>query len=338
MENRQRVTISDVAKLAGVSVSTAARVFNSGWSGNVKTASKEKVLAAAKELGYYGTNALAKSLNGSKTNIIAIITAEQLGSFYSKVVLELINAIKANGKQAMVFPVNPEVNSLTKIVAEVHQYCIDAAIVISPATYDVVRSFNTEDFPLVLFNRGTEDSNISAVYCDNFNVGRMAADFFMDQGLTQLGFLSGNNGPTVQMERLEGFTKRVQERGGVVTHVLDGNYTYASAVPLARQMLASSNRPEAVYCSEDSMAAAVIDVAQREFGLSIPQDLSVIGTDNTPLSEYLNYSITTFAHPLPEMLASTMEILDQLLESNTKQYERVYDMKLVIRDSVKLKT
>ncbi len=333
-KGKKRATVEDIARLANVSVSTASRVFNPSWDGKIKDSTRKTVLAAAQELGYFGPNALVRGLNGHKTNIIALLIGQNLGMFYSKAMTRLIDEIRKSGRHALVLTVDPAKDNIDDIVADVYRFKVDGLIITSPATLDIITSIKSVEVPIVSFNRWVQDAAISCVYCDNRAIGRKAADYFIDKGHHKLAAISGLNHVSREGERVQAFAERVTERGGQIVALEKGDYSYQSALIASRRIF-EQGQPDGIYCCEDMMAAATIDVAQSEFGLKVPQDLSVMGMDNTIISHFKHYDLTTMAHPFDDMIASTIDILELLIDSMAIQYQRVYSMDIIERSSVR---
>ncbi len=336
-QNKKRATVEDIARLAKVSVSTASRVFNPKWDGKIKESTRETVLAAASELGYFGTSALVRGLNGNKTNIIALLIGQQLGLFYSKVVTCLIDEIRKTGRHVLVLTVDPSKDNIDDIVADVYRFKVDGLIITSPATLDIITSITSVEVPIISFNRWVKGAEISCIYCDNRVIGRKAADYLIDKGHHKLAAISGHNNVSREKERVQAFAERALERGAEILAIEHGDYSYESALIASRNIFKKC-KPDAIYCCEDMMAAATIDVAQMEFGLNVPKDVSIMGMDNTVVSQFKHYDITTMVHPFEEMIKGTIEILELLIESRNIQYQKTFTMDIIERSSVINKT
>lgn len=330
----RRPTIVDVAALAGVSNSTASRVFDSKWDGRIREDTRHAVLEAAARLGYHGTSALVRGLQNGQTNIIALVVGSTTGYFYLEVLMKFVRALRATGRQVLIFEADP-VRGLRDIVTQVHQYQVDAIIITAAATTSaILESFCDTAVPVIAFNREAPGSNISAVYCDGRSAARMAADFMLDQGLRSFAVISGDANVSKELGRVEGFCARVHERGGEVLNVFPGDYTYESGYALAKQLLART-RPDALFCAEDTIAMGAIDAARECFGLSVPEELSVMGFDNTSVGRFHAYALTTVAHPIEQLIEAAIETMERLLVAPEAPIQRVFDMQLVVRGSVR---
>lgn len=325
-------TLKDVAKYADVSPITVSRVFNPKWKGKVRQSTVDKVLDAAKELGY-NPNGIARSLNSQKTNVIAVVMGVETGQFYKDVLLRLIDKIQASGRQALVFVADPAIG-MKKVVQQVNQYRVDAIIVTSPATKaNIMNYFTNSKIPLIVFNRKVMNSNASAVWSNTIKAVNRIADLLVDNGYKNIGFISGK----AESERNESFIKKLKEYNVTPIHNIEGDYTYKSGYELAIQMINSNKVPDVIFCSCDNMALGAMDAVKLRFGLDVPKDIGIIGFDDNCVASLQSYDLTTMRQPLDAMIDYTIEIIEELLENPSKQILKEFDMELVIRSTVNLK-
>lgn len=333
--HNKRVSIVDVARKAGVSQATASRVFDSKWEGKIRPQTRAAVEEAAKALGYYGTSALVRGLQGNSSGIVALVVGSTTGYFYLEVIMKFVRQLRAAGRQVLIFEADPA-QDIATIVSQVHSYRVDAVIITAAATSSVIiDQFCQTDIPVVVFNRPVETDICSAVYCDGASASAMAADFLLEHGHRRFAVISGDANVSKELGRIEGFCSRVRQRGGEVLEVVDGDYLYESGYDIARALLARQ-RPDAVFCAEDTIAMGVIDAARECFGLRVPEDLSVMGFDNTSVSRFHAYGLTTVEHPVGEMIKSVIKIMERMIEAPQLRVKQVCEMKLVVRKSVRL--
>jgi len=333
-ENRNKYpTLKDVAERAGVSPITVSRVFNEKWQGKVKEDTVNKVLDAAKYLGY-SPNRIARSLNSDKTNIIAVVIGEQTGVYYNAISHQIVKGIQNSGRQALVF-VADHSYGMKKIVRQVNEYRVDGIIVTSPATKTQVMNFLYDSkIPILLFNRKLQHSSASAVWCESTAGMEKLVGFLVDNDLKTLSFIKGFG----EKERNNAFIEKAKEKGIKIQEILDGDYTYESGYQKAVKILSNGPRPDVIVSGDDNMALGVIDAARLEFNLGIPEDISVIGFDDNELASLKSYDLTTIRQPVEEMLDFMFEMLEDLMDDPSKQILRSYEAELVIRGSVKLKS
>lgn len=322
--------------MAGVSVPTASRVFDSRWNGHIHEQKRQAVLNAAKELGYLGTNALFRSIHNRQTNIIALVVGSELGYFYQSVVMKFVHALREKGKQVLIFEVDAK-QSTAQIISDVYSYQVDAVILTSAATeQDVVGGFEHTGKPLIIFDRLINSSEASCVYCDARAAAGKAADFLMEQGHSTFCVISGNANASKEFGRIEGFCERIKQRGGEILEVAVGDYTIESGYRLAGTLL-KRHRPDALFCAEDIIAMGAMDAARQQLHWNVPEDLSVMGYDGSPVSGFYSYNLTTVQYPVDEMIECAVCFMELLLKDNSCQSIRVFEPEIFIGSTVKLK-
>lgn len=332
---KKRVSVVDVARLAGVSQATASRVFDPKWEGKIRPDTRTRVEEAAKTLGYYGTNALVRGLQGGSSGIIALVVGTTTGYFYLEVIMKFVHQLRATGRQVLIFEADPDEN-LEEVVTQIHRYQVDA-IVITAAVLSstVVELFCDTRIPVVVFNRQVNEGNCSTVYCDGQRAAAQAADFMMDHGHKRFSVISGDANVYKESGRIEGFCQRVRQRGGEILSVISGDFFYESGYSAAKEILALEC-PDAIFCAEDTMAMGAIDAAKECFGLRVPEDISIMGFDHASVGRFRSYNLTTMKHPLQEMIQTTIEIMEKMIENPDLRIQKTYDMVVTVRGSVRL--
>ena len=197
--SEQKVTSSAVAKRAGVSQSAVSRVFTPGASASVAT--KEKVIKAASELGYR-PNRLARGLITGRTRMIGLVVAYLDNQFYPLALEGLSQALQEKGYHILVFMAKNTPASVTKVVQELIDYQVDGIIAASVAVSgDLAKRCAKAGIPIVLFNRGQDESKLSEVTSDNIAGGRSVANFLVAGGHKQIAHISGWQGSSTGRDR-----------------------------------------------------------------------------------------------------------------------------------------
>ena len=329
----ERVTAKDVAKLAGVSQPTVSRVFSSVDKVNPET--REKVLAAVLELGYK-PNAIARSLTSQKTDIIGIVTQLSKG-FFLPTLEKFTSKLQKVGKQVLLFNVEPGQN-LDDVVFRVLQYQVDG-LIITAATLStkMVEMCARQGTKVLLFNRYSLGTAVNAVCSDNVEAGRMVANYLLDTGHKRPAFLGGLAAASTSVDRLKGFRDRLRERG--VAEVLvenAGEYYYKSGRDVALRLLSRPDRPDAIFCAGDVLALGVMDAARYDLGLGVPDDISVVGFDDTDVASWPTYSLTTVRQPFEAMVNTGVQLLLDSIESkDTEPQLRLFGGQLIKRSTVR---
>ncbi|MEZ5535642.1 MAG: LacI family DNA-binding transcriptional regulator [Thiolinea sp.] len=326
------VTSTDVAKLANVSQSAVSRTFTPGASVSEET--RDKVLAAAQQLGYR-PNKLARSLISGRSRIVGLVVAYLENHFYPLVIERLSRDLQSHGYHVLLFMTEP--GKQDEVIQEILQYQIDGVVLASVTlSSHIAEECAALGVPVVLFNRYIPDAQASSVTSDNVAGGYQLARFFAEKGYQRIAYIAGHENSSTNQDREQGFTQGLAESGLKIYRREVGRYLFEEAAEAARRLLAAGDYPDAVFIANDHMAFAVMDVIRGEFGLRIPEDIAVAGYDNVPEAGWAAYDLTTVEQPVAEMVTAAVEILLEQMEHKVVQpVHRVSPARLVVRGSVR---
>lgn len=307
----------DVARLAGVSQAAVSRTFTPGAS--ISTETRQKVLTAAEELGYR-PNVIARSLIKHSTNIIGIVLVRFSNPFYWLVFREFTTKLQKLGYWTLLLNAAHD-EEIEDTLPMALQYQVDG-IIITSATLSskLANECVRAGTPVVLFNRYALGTEANAVCCDNVGGGRMVADALLDAGHQRIAYIAGEEKSSTNRDREQGFTERLQERGHSLSHrECAGEYTYQAGYQIARRILQSEVPPDAIFCANDLLAMGVLDLARNELGISVPEELSIVGFDDIPMASWPSYALTTVKQPLDRMVDTAIDVLMNAIEMSTKE-------------------
>jgi LacI family transcriptional regulator len=327
---KRKVTIQDVAKTAGVSVSTVSRVLN----GKVDVASEtqDRILSVIDDLGFT-TNLAARSMRSHKKNLVGLIMPDIAYPFAIEVMKGVNRAIAESEFDLLVYTTGDVRKSgrafhEQKYVSLLTNSISDGVIIVAP----VAGEFNI-DAPIVSIDPLASNPNYPAVHATNYQGALDAMRYLLSLGHERVGFISGRAELESSNRRLKGYREALERAGLPIDQQLiaAGDYTTATGVSGARQLLALGNPPSAIFASNDQMAMGVFQVAE-ELGIRIPDDLSVVGFDNITESKYMG--LTTVDQFISEMGYVATQMLIKLINGVTLD-DQTYQMKteLVIRNS-----
>ncbi|WP_043699389.1 LacI family DNA-binding transcriptional regulator [Yoonia vestfoldensis] len=334
MRNAQKVTSVDVARRAGVSQSAVSRVFTPGAS--VSADMTEKVRRAAAELGY-SPNPLARAMITGKSRIIGLVVAYLDNQFYPLAIERLSHALQAEGYHVLLFMASNSEGEIEKVVTDLLAYRVDGIITASVAiTNDMTRRCADAGIPVVLFNRGQPGSGLSSVTSANVEGGRKVAAFLHQGGHKQIAHISGWQGSLTGRERQQGFEEGLAALDAAPLMIIDGMYDRASALAATETLLRSAVVPDAIFVGNDHMAFVVIDTL-RQNGLRVPQDISVVGYDDVPISAWPAYDLTTVRQPMNRMVEATVDtLLAQIADPDRPAQKIEIGAPLMVRGSARL--
>ncbi len=329
-----RVTASEVARRAGVSQSAVSRVYTDGAS--VSRETMDKVRKVAAELGYQ-PNALARAMVSGRSHIIGLVVAYLENHFYPEVVEKLCQALQDVGYHVLIFMVSETAEDLEQVVNTILGYQVDGIIAASVSmSSDLTQRCREAGIPVVLFNRTQEGDECSTVSTDNFSGGQRAAEFLLAGGHRNPGYIAGWEGASTQNDREAGFRAGLAAAGRELSAREIGNFRLDQARAAARRMFAGPQRPDAVFVANDHMAFGVMDVLRAELGLSIPEDVSVVGYDDVSTAAWPTYDLTTLRSCSKTMIGHTIEILlKRIHEPDTPRQQITIDAPLIVRSSAR---
>lgn len=327
---RLTVRSKDVAELAGVSRSAVSRAFTDG--AYIAPETRRRVMEAAVQLGYT-PNAIAQSLITRRTNIVGIVTAGLENWAYATHLEALSLELQAHGLATLVL-VAKDLQDTDHFVSKLLTYQVDGLILTAASlSSTVAEQCARAGRPVVLVNRYTDVDHVTSVVNDNEKGGRDVADHLVAEGFQRIAFIAGLEVTSDGRDRAKGFRQRMSELGFGDFVTEPGYYSYEGASEATRRLLSQHPRPDAVFCANDVMAAATIDVAKNEFGLRIPEDLAVVGYDNSSLAQWPAYSLTSFDLNIPEMARLAVDALLSEVADNGAERRIVVPALLIPRQS-----
>ncbi|WP_078412600.1 LacI family DNA-binding transcriptional regulator [Priestia abyssalis] len=306
---KKQVNAVEVARLAGVSQSTVSRVFAPGP--NVSEKARRRVLEAADELGYR-PNALARGLIMNKTNMIGLVMRNIHNPFYPEILDKFTKGLRERGYHILfVHTENDEIEQ--DEISQFLEYNVEGVIVTDALlSSNVVSHLLENHIPVILFNRYIKDSSCHFVCCDNYSAGKKIGEYLLKQGHKRFAYIAGHKNTSTSRDREIGFREILgQQRIEPIIEI--GDYTYEGGYQIALRLLKNDNRPEAIFCANDIMALGAIDAA-KSLGVSIPEDVSVIGFDDIAMASWPLYSLTTWQQPVDEMIEVTINTLLRVID------------------------
>ena len=244
-------------------------------------------------------------------------------------------ALEKVGLRLLLFP-TVGTPTLGTEMHEVLHYRLDALILLSATlTSTLAAQCRQAQVPVVQFNRMASDPDVSSVTGNNEIGARTIAAFLHAGGHRHPAIITGIKSPTSE-QRERGFRSYLAERGLPPPLSECGYFQHDGAMAAMRLLLSRPDRPDAVFCANDCMAIAALNVARFEFGLEPGRDISIVGYDDAPQAAWPAFSLTTFAQPLDKMVTRTIEIIEQLRQNPQETTQAVVDGQLVVRSSARL--
>lgn len=330
MTRPSRVTINDVATHAGVSVATVSKVINNRYGVAAETFAR--VQAVIDELGYE-SSLVAQSLRSHRTNVIGILVAD-LEPFSTELLKGAAEAIRGTGYELVIYSAGGQGREHDgwerRYLSRISGTLTDGVILVTPTVVDAPHAA-----PLVAVDPHTGPSSLPTVDSDNLKGATMATEYLIGLGHRRIGFLAGR--PDLESARLRerGYRDALSAAGIPFDPELvrTGEYTSDPAGAAARQLLSLDPRPSAVFAANDMSAIETVRVAEA-MGLSVPDDLSVVGFDNIPESALNSPPLTTVDQSIQRMGFEAVRLLVSLIKGESPQPQHVtLPTELVVRHS-----
>lgn len=339
--DRKAATSYDVARLAGVSQSAVSRAFSPGAS--IARATRDRVLAAAEELGYQ-PNAIARSMSSArnepqqKSGMVGLIVTRMQDPFFAQTVAGLSRTIQTRGWQILLFTVESQ-EEVDSALATLMRFKIDGVMILSAILSErMADSCRAAGIPVILYNRSPGELDVTSVQIENRDGGRTAADFLIDGGHQRIAFLAGDDSDTTSRQREEGFVNRLAEAGQTLFLREAGDYTFDSGREAGLRMFSRQERPDAVFCASDVMALGVLHATRHELGLEPPDDFSLIGFDDIPAADWPGHQLTTIRQPINRMIRAAVDALVGMMETPGQRAQtQRFPGTLILRASCRLR-
>jgi DNA-binding LacI/PurR family transcriptional regulator len=326
-------TLKDVALKAGVSTSAVSRTFTDGASVSVKM--RRKVEKAAAELGYR-PNFLARSLTTRRTKLIGLVS----NNFHNPIFLEVFDLFTRGLQDRGLRPLLVNLSDETDPEQSVHmlqQYSVDGVIVASstlPPAFS--KAFRDQRIPVVnTFGRYSSSPDVHVVGIDNVEAGRMAAREIIQRGYQRIGFLGGPEAATSTQDRLKGFEEEIGTHPGIrFSHSFAEAYSF-DAGRAEMQRLFEAAHAEVYFCGDDVLSIGVLS-AIKDFGLSVPDDIGIIGFNDMEMAGWQNIALTTIRQPIRQIINSSVELMEAMLDDPDRYPEaRLFPCHVVERATLR---
>ena len=330
---KARATSYDVARQAGVSQSAVSRCFKQGAS--VAPRTREKILAAASALNYY-PNAIAQGLITKRSNLVAIIISNLTNLYYPEVLAELTQRLSVQGIRVLLFSLAAE-SDVDDVLDQVWRYRVDGAIVAARLDPSQLAAFADRGVPVVLYNRIGEGLPAASVCCDSTSGEHALVEGLVEAGHLLFGIIAGPADSYVGEERVQAAQMRLNQLGRNAT-IVRGNYDYESGASGLRELMrVTGHKLDALICANDLMAIGAIDCARTNFGIDVPQDLSIVGFDGVGPATWLAYQVTTVRQPVRRMTKAAVSMLIERIEHpGTLPEQRLFAGELLPGQSARL--
>lgn len=334
------MNIRDIAKLAGVGVSTVSRVIND--HPDVKDETREKILKIIKESNYIPNNS-ARILKKNNTNNIGVLVKGVFNPFFAEMINIIGNRINEAG-YTMILQQNDYAteDDVDNLIAFVKEKRLQGIICLGGNFLNINdESFQFLDIPVVLTSVNTlskeSKSKFSSIGIDNVLAAKASIQYLIDKGHRNIGILLGEkNDVGISGLRLEGYKKALEENNIPYSeeNVFIGDYDYSGAYRVTKEIINNRKDITAIFSISDIMAVGAAKSVIDQ-GLQVGEDISIMGFDGMDISKYYNPGITTVKQPKKNMANNSIDLLLALLAKKEEHKHIIFETKIIERESCK---
>jgi len=302
----RRPTIKDVAAKVGVSPMTVSRAIN-GRAG-MRPETRSAIMAAIEALGYK-PNAAARSLVTSAELRIGVIYSNRSAAFMSEFLTGAFEEAASRGARLVILRAPKGKDPSSKILKDFIASGLSGVILTPPLgdSTALLKFLSKANLPTATVGAYAPGSTI-CVRIDDRQAAYEMSRHLLNLGHRRIGFIVGNPDQAASAERMAGFFAAVREFEGVETYIAQGDFSFASGLSAAAQLLDRDPAPTAIFASNDDMAAAVVSVAHRRH-MDVPRQLTVVGFDDTIPAVTLWPPLTTVHQPVRKLAADALALL-----------------------------
>ena len=324
------VTIRDVARRAGVSISTVSRVLND--TAAVREDKREAVLEAAAALGYV-PNPAARSLHGKDTGAIGVLLPFVNGEFFSELLSGLDEAAQAHGRFLLISTSHRKTDEFEKAIRVLDRR-VDGLVVMAPEVDAAgTRAILKTDTPVVMINTYTAGLEADVFNFDNHAGTRMLTQHLLAAGHRRIAHIHGPDASHDATERARGYRDAMAE-AGLDAHIVPGGFTREAGYAAAEQIAGAPDRPTALVAANDYCAMGAMS-ALRAHGVAVPDDIAVVGFDGLASGQYTVPPLTTARVPIGEIgYRAVSQLVARLAGDGAEPIrEHLVPVELVVRAS-----
>lgn len=327
------VTIKDVAKEAGVAISTVSNVLN--HADVVSDETKRKVMEAVERLNYI-PNMNARLLKANKKNMIGLFIENLTGGFYNMLIQEIQKECRKRGYVLNIYVCNE--NESQEVYSIITSSGVGAAIILNTLTDDsYVERLRRTNLPTVFLDREVSGVNISSRLLPNYDGAAMGMEYLIQKGKRRIGYIHGvdNNYDNIRRYRAYLDVMRKYQLEPYRPFIIRGNFEQEETYEAIKRVLSEGVEiPDAIFCANDEIGFGCIK-ALRENGIRVPRDISILGFDDIDMSQYYIPPLTTIHSPIAELGTESAREAIRLAEGDQLEgNQKILTATLTERESV----
>lgn len=331
----KKANIDDVARLAGVSIKTVSRVLN--HEPKVRKTTKERVRESMRILKY-SPNTSARRLAGNRSYLLGLLYDDRSGNYVTRTQAGVLEACRRDHYDLLIYPCRDDDPSLLDGISDLVSAGRVDGLLLTPPISDMAsvrQLLRNMEIPNVVISLAHTGNSKWTVDTNDREVCTEMVDYLAGLGHQRIAFVMGNPDQIAVSQRFEGFKDGMRQNNlKVLKHYCEqGNNSFESGMECGRRLLNRKHRPTAVFCANDEMAVGVKKVA-HEMGISIPDALSIVGFDDSPMARKMHPMLTTVRQPTRDMSRLATELLIKRLRGESPEgVKKILKSELIIRNS-----
>jgi len=335
--DKKRTTIHDIAKELNVTASTVSRALQD--HPRISRETKKAVLKVARKLNYQH-NSLAAALRKGKSNLIGVIVPTADRNFFGTIIRGIEEVVNKSGYRVIISQSHDHLSKEKANIDALLEAQVDgilASITQETIEFDHYLKIQKRGIPLILFDRVTDELNISTVVINDFQGAYKAVQHLIDQGCRKIVHFTGQQNLSIYKERLKGYKQALKENDLPFDDelVLYGDTQLESGEELCKKILAMPELPDAIFSASDYTAIGALHGLKRH-GIKIPEQIAIVGFSNEVFTTFVDPALTTIDQHGKMMGQKAAELFLEQVDNEdlmTIPKKTVLDPELIIRKS-----
>lgn len=329
------ITIRDIAKLAGVSITQVSRALNGHK--DVSEETRQKVIKIAKENNYVPNLAAKKLATKNDNSICLIIVGFEKRDINNNMLMEMMggvfNGATEKDYEVVLYLYSEKISNKKSYIEFCKERGVSGAIICGMKSDDLqFKELVKSDFPTVVVDVPYITENVGSVVIDNEKYSYLAVKSLIDEGRKKIGFINGHENASVSVERKQGYITALEDNGIEFDESLIGNGEFIRSIAFNVAQGLIENGVDAIFCASDLMAIGALDAA-KSVGLKVPEDISIFGFDGIDIIRYTSPPISTIAQDSYDKGHKSVNLLIDHLDNKAPMKMVKSSCKIKIRES-----
>jgi DNA-binding LacI/PurR family transcriptional regulator len=328
-----QTTIKEIARVAKFSPSTISRALNN--HPRISTKTKEEILKLSKKMGYT-PNLFARGLVKKKTFLIGLLVYDFCNPFYAELTRSVQDTAKELGYWVIQGSTDDDQDKANSLIDSMIKMGVEGIIFASCKLYDPsVEKLIDDHFPVVLLNRKLKKDKGDYVVLDNKYGAYLIVNHLIHLGYKRIGMIGGHRNVSTNADRYRGYIKTLKEKGLEIDEdiIKHGFFSQETGFKFTKMMMGLLNPPKAIFCGDDYIALGSMK-AMSELGLRVPDDVALVGFDDSEISSHPLIQLTTVSQNVQEMGRLGAKIIVEQIEGKSKSPQKILlEPHLIIRQS-----